>query len=152
MIYWFTGERHSGKTALATMLYQFLKNERRNWRKSVFHLDAITLHAINGSNDVKMEDMAYNTKYASEIAAFINYTDCDIVVSITSPSRNMREHLKTKFGSDFIEIYLNNNSDSPSDQMYEPPTNPQIEINTSRYSLDRSFSDLINKLNNSSKL
>lgn len=150
MIFWFTGCPHSGKTALATMLHQFLKNERRNWRKTVFHLDAVTLRAINGSDDVKLEDMAYNTKYAGEITAFINYFDCDIVVSITSPSKNMRNKLKQKHGDEFVEIYLN--SKEESNHQYEPPTDPHVELNTTRYSLDKSFSELINKLNNLKKL
>jgi tRNA uridine 5-carbamoylmethylation protein Kti12 len=39
MIYFFTGKPNSGKTTLGKMLAEFLKTERRNWRKPVFYID-----------------------------------------------------------------------------------------------------------------
>ena len=47
MIYWFTGQPSSGKTTLGHKLYKFLQTEKRNWRKSVFHLDGDDLRKIN---------------------------------------------------------------------------------------------------------
>ena len=39
MIYFFTGKPNSGKTTLGKMSAEFLKTERRNWRKPVFYID-----------------------------------------------------------------------------------------------------------------
>ena len=40
MIYWFTGQSTwVGKTVLGKKLHSFLKTEKRNWRRDVFHLD-----------------------------------------------------------------------------------------------------------------
>ena len=39
MIYLFTGQPGSGKTTLAKKLQWWLQTEKKNWRKSVFHID-----------------------------------------------------------------------------------------------------------------
>ena len=43
MVYWFTGQPGAGKTVLGSKLHEFLKSEKRNWRKDVFHLDGYDL-------------------------------------------------------------------------------------------------------------
>ena len=46
MIYWFTGQPSAGKTTLGTKLHRFLKTEKRNWRRDVFHLDGDNLREL----------------------------------------------------------------------------------------------------------
>ena len=40
MIYLFTGQPGSGKTTLGKKLQMWLQTDKKNWRKSVFHIDA----------------------------------------------------------------------------------------------------------------
>ena len=39
MIYLFTGQPGSGKTTLGKKLQIWLQTDKKNWRKSVFHID-----------------------------------------------------------------------------------------------------------------
>ena len=50
MIYWFR-TTSSGKTTLGHKLYKFLQTEKRNWRKSVFHLDGDDLRKLTQNKD-----------------------------------------------------------------------------------------------------
>ena len=51
MIYWFTGQPGAGKTVLGKKLHSFLKTEKRNWRKSVFHVDGDDLRELTINKD-----------------------------------------------------------------------------------------------------
>ena len=51
MIYWFTGQPSSGKTTLGSKLHKFLETEKRNWRKSVFHIDGDDLRKLTVNKD-----------------------------------------------------------------------------------------------------
>ena len=51
MIYWFTGQPAHGKTVLGKKLHSFLKTQKRNWRKDVFHLDGDDLRELTINKD-----------------------------------------------------------------------------------------------------
>jgi adenylylsulfate kinase len=46
MIYWFTGQPGSGKTTLAKKLQNWLQTDKKNWRKTVFHIDGDQLREL----------------------------------------------------------------------------------------------------------
>ena len=46
MIYLFTGQPGSGKTTLAKKLQMWLQTDKKNWRKSVFHIDGDQLREL----------------------------------------------------------------------------------------------------------
>ena len=51
MVYWFTGQPGAGKTVLGTKLHTFLKTEKKNWRRDVFHLDGDNLRELTTNKD-----------------------------------------------------------------------------------------------------
>ena len=51
MVYWFTGQPWGRKTTLGKKLHSFLKTEKRNWRRDVFHLDGDDLRELTVNKD-----------------------------------------------------------------------------------------------------
>lgn len=138
MIYWFTGQSGHGKTILGNKLFELLKTEKRNWRKSVFHIDEDNLE----SSDITS---------IQTIAKYIHDSGCDVVVSSVSPQKNLREEFKSKLGKHIQEIYVyrTNSTDSTP---YEQPTENFFAIDTTRLGIDSSFNKLVNYLTQSDKL
>ena len=85
MIYWFTGQPSSGKTTQAHKLYKFLQTQKRNWRKSVFHLDGDDLRKLTQNKDYSDQGRQNNIRTAQTITEYLHNTDCDVVVSLVAP-------------------------------------------------------------------
>jgi adenylylsulfate kinase-like enzyme len=71
MVYWFTGQPGAGKTVLGSKLHEFLKSEKRNWRKDVFHLDGDDLRELTVNKDYTPEGRERNIRNAQMITEFI---------------------------------------------------------------------------------
>ena len=156
MIYWFTGQPGSGKTVLGKKLHSFLKTEKRNRRRNVFHLDGDHLREITNNKDYSEQGRRNNIKTAQTIVEYLHINECDVVVSLVAPFLDLREELKDKIKDDFTEIYVHCLDERPRDDFkvkdYEPPQINFIDIDTTRDSPDTSFSKLINNLNKLNKL
>ena len=105
MIYWFTGQPSSGKTTLGHKLYKFLQTEKRNWRKSVFHLDGDDLRKLTQNKDYSDQGRQNNIRTAQTITEYLHNNDCDVVVSLVAPFISLREEFKEKLGDDIVELY-----------------------------------------------
>ena len=96
MIYWFTGQPGAGKTVLGTKLKDFLQTEKRNWRKDVFHIDGDDLRELTLNKDYSEAGRIQNIKNAQLLAYFLQNKNCDIVVSLVAPYKELREEFKVK--------------------------------------------------------
>ena len=156
MIYWFTGQPGAGKTVLGKKLHKFLQTEKRNWRKSVFHLDGDNLREITNNKDYSEQGRRNNIKTAQVIVEYLHNNECDVVVSVVAPFLDMREELKDKLQLNIVEIYVHCSDERPRDDFkikdYEPPQVNFIDIDTTKDSPEVSFSKLINILNKINKL
>ena len=85
MIYWFTGQPSSGKTTLGNKLYKFLKTEKRNWRRDVFHIDGDDLRKLTVNKDYSDKGRETNIRNAQMIAEYAHNNGCDVVVSVDAP-------------------------------------------------------------------
>ena len=85
MIYWFTGQPSSGKTTLGNKLYKFLKTEKRNWRRDVFHIDGDDLRKLTVNKDYSDKGRETNIRNAQMIAEYAHNNGCDVVVSVVAP-------------------------------------------------------------------
>ena len=141
MIYWFTGQRGTGKTVLGTKLKDFLQTEKRNWRKDVFIID-FPHHSQLGEAQI--------------ISTFLLENECDVVVAITDISKQHREEFKSLINADIIEIYVHNNrkknKDLPKIDGYEPPTENFFDLDTTSDNPTQSFNRLIHYLKETDKL
>lgn len=156
MIYWFTGQPSSGKTTLGNKLYKFLKTEKRNWRRDVFHIDGDDLRKLTVNKDYSDKGRETNIRNAQMIAEYVHNNGCDVVVSVVAPFRKLREEFKDKLSSDIVEIYLHTTEKRERYKFrakdYEAPEINFIDIDTTEDSPDISFSKIINHLHKLEKL
>ena len=94
MIYWFTGQPGSGKTTLAKKLQNWLQTDKKNWRKTVFHIDGDQLRELFPNTNYTKEGRELNIQKAMDISKYLESTGHDVVVSLVSPYIKMRETLK----------------------------------------------------------
>ncbi len=149
MIYYFTGKDKSGNAPLGAKLHKFLQAERRNWRRDVFYIDGELLQTIFKTKNNTDTERKHNINIAHGVVEFIHSNGCDIVVVLDIPYLNIRESFKEKLGKELVEIYTHSSStdkNEESPEFIEPESN-FIDINTTRDSINTSFSKLINNLN-----
>ena len=145
-IYWFTGQPGSGKTVLGKKLVDLLQTERRNWRKDVFHINDEELKNLTLNNDT--------TRITQTIAEYLSNNTCDVVVSIVSPNKILRDNFKQKIGLNrFQEFYVYTSNPSKSDiSEYEIPTENYFGIDTTKDNPEQSFTKIVNYLKDTEKL
>ncbi len=144
MIYLFTGQPGSGKTTMAKKLQYWLQTEKRNWRKSVFHIDGDQLRELFPNKDYSKEGREKNIQKAFDIAKYLHSCGNDVVISLVSPYKEMREQLKSECKAQ--EIYCHTKKIRGREDFfaldYERPTEFYVDLDTSA-SPDDTFSKLI---------
>ncbi len=144
MIYLFTGQPGSGKTTLAKKLQLWLQTDKKNWRKSVFHIDGDQLRELFPNKDYSKEGRERNIQKAFDIAKYLDSNGVDVVISLVSPYRQMREELKSD--CKVQEIYCHTKKIRGRESFfaldYEKPIEFFIDLDTSD-SVDTTFSKLI---------
>jgi adenylylsulfate kinase len=144
MIYLFTGQPGSGKTTLAKKLQMWLQTDKKNWRKSVFHIDGDQLRELFPNTDYSKEGRYKNIGKAFDIAKFLDASGNDVVISLVSPYKELREKFKSE--CKVQEIYCHTKTIRGREDKfaldYEPPIEFYIELDTSE-SADETFKKLL---------
>ena len=79
MIYWFTGQ--PSMVIWVQNYIDFYKLKKRNWRKSVFHIDGDD-RKLTSNKDYSDSGRENNIRTAQTMAQYIHNNDCDVVVSL----------------------------------------------------------------------
>ena len=144
MIYLFTGQPGSGKTTLAKKLQMWLQTDKKNWRKSVFHIDGDQLRELFPNTDYSKEGRYKNINKAFDIAKYLDSCGNDVVISLVSPYRELREKLKSE--CKVQEIYCHTKKMRGREDKfaldYETPTEYYIDLDTSD-NPDNTFNKLL---------
>jgi adenylylsulfate kinase len=147
MIYLFTGQPHSGKTTLANWLRKALLESKPS--KEVFIVDGDDLRKINNNQDYSENGRRINIGQGFAIAKYLDeYARYDVIISMVSPYKDMRDDLKKTHS--VIEIYVHTN-DVRGREMYhtadyQKPTEDFIEIDTTNVSEFESLNELLEKV------
>lgn len=152
-VFWLTGQPGHGKTYLGEQLTEFLKTERRNWRKSVFYIDAETIDEVHPTEDELLGEVNGElVTQAQLLSAFINNQGNDVVVSLISPNKLHREEFKKNMGNSLIEIYVKNDDRRKRTlnyvDWYQSPTSNFIEVDTTGVEPIDAYANLIHQLRN----
>ena len=164
---WFTGLSGSGKSTIANALEVALFNKKIK----TYSLDGDNIRrGINKGLGFTPDDRTENIRRIAEISNL--FIDAGIVVlaAFVSPYRIDRENIRNIVGSDnFIEVFVNTSLEECEkrdvkglykkvregeienftgiDAPYEPPINPDIEINTEQLSVEESVTKMLELLN-----
>ncbi|ENH96212.1 adenylylsulfate kinase ApsK [Gracilibacillus halophilus YIM-C55.5] len=152
---WFTGLSGSGKSTLANEVEKRLVSTGHH----TMLLDGDNVrHGLNKNLGFKEQDRIENIRRIAEVAKLMNDAGLLTMTSFISPYENDRQQAREIIGDDFVEIYVSTpleecekrdvkglyekarNGEIPNftgvSSPYEAPENPDIEIDTSQYSLE----------------
>ena len=144
MIYWFTGQPGSGKTVLSKALKEYLEIK---FYKNVFHIDGDDIREIFDNKDYSKDGRYKNIILAQQISKFLYLKGFDVVVSLVSPYKELRENFKKEIGNNLKEIYLHTTEIRGREQYhtldYEPPIDNFIDIDTTNKTINECIQKII---------
>jgi adenylylsulfate kinase len=142
MIYYLIGQPHAGKTTLSKLLKQHL------YPQNIIQIDGDDLRDIFQNKDYSEEGRRNNIRRAQDIAMFLNAKGIDVIMSLVSPYKDLRDELKEK--SDVVEVYIHTTDVRGREgfhvENYEKPTEDFIDLDTTGVSELKSLGELINKI------
>ncbi len=162
---WFTGLSGSGKSTLANELEKRLVASG----KHTMLLDGDNVrHGLNKDLGFTEADRAENIRRISEVAKLMNEAGLIAITSFISPYISDRKLAREIIGTDFVEIHVNTPLEVCEERdvkglykkarageipnftgissVYEEPENPEIVIETSDFSIEKSVDFLLEKL------
>lgn len=139
-IYWFIGQPGSGKSTLAKKLQFWLQTDKANWRKSVLHIDEEHIRNLYDIDTDTTDEHNQIQTICATIASFVNVMGHDVVISTTSPFKEIREKYKKKYK--IKEIYCTNKKLKEKLEFYEKPEQFFIGLDTTE-GPDETFKKLI---------
>jgi adenylylsulfate kinase len=136
MVYWFTGQAGAGKTTLALALRKRLEAKGR----IVVHVDGDVLRSLKENKDYTPIGRIRNIEDAMIISLLLNKEGIDVVVSMVSPYKNLREKLKSQLKSQIVEIYVHTTEVRGKEGYfvteYQKPIMNYIDMDTTNVSVD----------------
>ena len=162
-VIWITGLPAAGKTTIGTALVEGLQTLGRR----VEHLDGDLMRKIFPGTGFSREERDRHIKRVGYLAAMLEKHEVNVVASFISPYREARAFVRSQC-SNFIEVYVSTpleecekrdpkglykkarkgdilNFTGISDP-YEPPENPEIEIDTSGITVDEAVDRILKYL------
>ncbi|MBK1987099.1 adenylyl-sulfate kinase [Sphaerospermopsis aphanizomenoides BCCUSP55] len=159
---WFTGLSGAGKTTISTEVAKILRN--RGLKVEVLDGDIVRLN-LTRDLGFSRADRDENIRRIGFVAQLLTRNGVIVLVSAISPYRDVREEVRQKIGSNFIEVYVNaplgtcENRDVKGlyrrarqgeikfftgiDDPYEPPLKPEVECLTDQEALEKSVAKVI---------
>jgi adenylylsulfate kinase-like enzyme len=141
-IYILTGQPHAGKTTLANLLKTSLNKS--------FVIDGDDLREILNNKDYSEAGRRKNIETAHSIAKYLHRQDNDnnIIISLVSPFRDLRDSLKHETGA--LEFYIHTSEIRGREAFhvaeYQEPIKNFTDIDTTEISEDESLKQILWKI------
>lgn len=132
MIIILTGQPHSGKTTLAKHLKNAIETSYND--RKVYNIDGDDLREILNNKDYSEQGRRKNIETAHAIAKYLQKQSVfnDVIISLVSPYRDLRESLKSEVKS--IEFYIHTTDIRGRENFhvenYEKPLENFVDVNT----------------------
>ncbi len=163
-VLWMTGLSGSGKSTIANEIEKILYSQG----KKTYILDGDNIrHGLNKDLGFTDKDRVENIRRVAEVAKLMCDAGLIVITAFISPFRLEREMARSLFEkNDFKEIYISTplkvaekrdpkglykkarQGKIPNftgiDSIYEKPTNPELEIDTSKVSLSKAVKKILN--------
>ena len=166
---WFTGLSGSGKSTVAHALVERLAEYGRNC--STLDGDEIRTHLSKGLGFSK-EDRDTNIRRVGYVAGMVNQHGGTMLCSVISPYKAIRDEARAMSKGNFVEVYCDTPLDvceqrdvkgmyakaraavaagkpmgfTGVDDPYEPPTNPEVTLDTGKQPVAECVDAIIEKL------
>jgi adenylylsulfate kinase len=163
-VIWITGLSGAGKTTAGEALTEALKKRKQK----VEHLDGDGLRKLIPGTGFSKEDRNNHIHRIGYLAGMLEKNGVIVVATFISPYREARAFVRSQC-KQFVEVYLS----TPLDECekrdpkglykkarsgeiqnftgisdpYEPPKNPEIEIDTSNQDVEETVSSILKHLN-----
>jgi len=141
---WLTGQPASGKTTLAKLLLNKLKNQ---YGENIFlNIDGDDLRDLFQNKDYSRKGREQNIRLGMSIAAFLINKGYVPIISLVSPYKFLREEFKSKFK--VLEVYLHTTEIRGRENYfvkdYEPPADKFIDMDTTIKTEEESLNEIFN--------
>jgi adenylylsulfate kinase len=154
-VIWLTGLSGAGKTTISNSLIPFLKSKGLK----VEHLDGDTIRDIFPKTGFSKEERDAHVKRVGYLASRLEQHGVFVVASLVSPYAETRNFIRNLCGH-FVEVYVSTSLEECEkrdvkglykkarageiqnftgiDDPYEPPTSPEVNLNTAELSVEQS--------------
>lgn len=163
---WFTGLSGAGKSTLANEIEKVLSVQG----KYTMFLDGDNIRmGLNKNLGFEVQDRSENVRRVAEVAKLMNDAGLIVLTAFISPYRSDRAYARKTIGDNsFIEIYLSTSLEECErrdvkglykkaregkisnftgiSSVYEPPENPEIQINTDNCSIEDAVNNIISEI------
>jgi adenylylsulfate kinase len=116
--------------------------------QNIIQIDGDEIRDIFQNKDYSEQGRRKNIQRAQDIAKFLNSKGFDVIMSLVSPYKDLRDELKST--SNVTEVYIHTTDvrgrESFHVENYEKPTEDYISIDTSGVSEFTSLGELITKI------
>jgi adenylylsulfate kinase-like enzyme len=145
MIYWFTGQPSHGKTVLASLLKEYLVEEKRKTvGETLFMIDGDDMRELFSNKDYSINGRVNNVATAQRIAHYLHNQGHDVIVSLVAPYVDQREDFKQLIGTtNIVEFYVHTSEPRERDHFraiaYLPPVSDYVDVDTTKDSPEESL-------------
>jgi adenylylsulfate kinase len=149
MIIILTGQPHSGKTTISNHLINILSYVNPN--RKVFQVDGDDLRAITSNKDYSEQGRRKNIETAHAIAKYLQKQSelNDIIISLVSPFRDLREQLKSEHNC--VEFFVHTTQIRGREEFhvsdYQQPLENFIDIDTTEHDELTTMNEILEALN-----
>ena len=142
-IYYLIGQPGSGKTTLANYLCEHILG-------NVHHIDGDDLRNLTQNKDYSENGRRANVELAQTMARLSFNDGKNVVMSIVSPFKDLRDKFKEELKGDVIEIFVHTTDIRGREHFhvdnYQIPTEDYIDVNTTNKTIAQSISYIISNV------